>query len=54
MARALKFGCELGIDNAILEGYSEILMKALNEDKSSLSSYGLLIADVKFCHVGFN
>lgn len=47
--RALEFAFELGIVNAVLEGNSKVIMKALIEEEISLSSYGLLIADAKLC-----
>ena len=43
----LEFALELGLDSAILEGDSEILINSLMEDSLSLASFGLLIQDVK-------
>ena len=45
---AVEFALELSVDSVVLKGDSEFLMKALVEEGVSLSSYGLLIADVKF------
>ena len=44
---ALEFSVELGFEKAILEGGSEIVMKALKDDSSSLASFGLLIWDAQ-------
>ncbi|KAK9987380.1 hypothetical protein SO802_032331 [Lithocarpus litseifolius] len=38
--RALEFALELGFDNVVFEGGSEILMKALKQGSSSLAHYG--------------
>ena len=46
-AKALEFSIDLGFVSAILEGDSEIVMKALTNDSASLASFGLLIRDVK-------
>ena len=43
----LEFALELGLDSAVLEGDSEILINSLMEDSLSLASFGLLIQDVK-------
>ena len=48
-ARALEFASEIGVEQALLEGDSEVIMKALVEDGGSLASYDLLIQDAKFC-----
>ena len=42
-ARALEFASEIGVEQALLEGDSEAIMKALVEDGGSLASYDLLI-----------
>lgn len=46
-AIALEFSIDLGSVLAILEGDSEIVMKALMDDSPSLASFCLLIWDVK-------
>ena len=46
-AKALEFSIDLGFVSTILEGDSEIVMKALMNDSASLASFGLLIRDVK-------
>ena len=46
-AKALEFSIDLGFVTAILDGDSEIVMKALMDDSPSLASFGLLIWDVK-------
>ena len=43
----LESALELGLDSAILEGDSEILINSLMEDSLSLASFGLQIQDVK-------
>ena len=47
--RTLELSLKLGFDSVILEGGSEIVMKALKDDSSSLASFGLLIRDVNEC-----
>nr|POE50399.1 hypothetical protein CFP56_35572 [Quercus suber] len=42
--RTLELSLELGFDSVILEGGSEIVMKALKDDSSSLASFNLLIS----------
>lgn len=44
--RALEFGNEIGIRSAIVEGGSEVIVKALRNLDNGLYSYGLLINDV--------
>lgn len=46
--RALEFALELGFENVVLEGDSEILMKALKQGSSNLAHYGHLIQDILF------
>ena len=43
---ALKFGLEVGVDQAIVEGDSEIVVQALGNRSSGLASHNLLIKDV--------
>ena len=43
--RTLEFGSEIGIDKLIVEGDSDIVVKALGNLDKGLSSYGLLIND---------
>ena len=43
--RALESGLEVGIDQAIVEGDSEIVVKTLVSNNLSLASFGLLIED---------
>ena len=43
---ALKFGLEVGVDRAIVEGDSEIVVQALGNRSSGLASHNLLIKDV--------
>ena len=45
--KALQFAADLSLNDVILEGDSEIVINALNEDSHSLSSFGLPIQDVK-------
>lgn len=49
-ARALEFASEIGIEQALLERDSEVIMKASVEEGGSLASYDLLIQDAKFCY----
>ena len=46
--RALELALELGFDNIILEGDSEILLKALKNGASRLAHYGHLTSDIFF------
>jgi len=62
--KVLEFSLELGFIKVILEGDSESVMKALQNDSPSLASFGLLIRDaqsaanlftcIRFLHVGRN
>ena len=47
--KALEFGLEIGMDRAIVEGHSELVVKALINEESDLASYGLLILNVCIC-----
>ena len=49
-ARALEFASEIGIEQALLERDSEVIMKASVEEGGSLASYDLFIQDAKFCY----
>ena len=53
-AKAFEFSIDLGFVSTILEGDSEIVMKALTDDSASLASSGLLIRDVKTYVNNFN
>ena len=44
---ALSFVAELGVKNAVLEGDSFLVVKALIDSESSMSHIGLLIDDAK-------
>ena len=46
--RAMEFSLELGFDDVILEGDSEVLVKTLKDGRNSLTHYGNLIADIFF------
>lgn len=46
-AMALSLAAEIGIKNAILEGDSLVLIRALQEEACSLAPFGVLIKDVK-------
>ena len=50
---ALEFASELGVRQAILEGDSLAVMKALREDEQPLSPTGLLLEDVRFFSQSF-
>ena len=45
--RALIFALELGFDQVILEGDSEIAIRAMNSDDYMAAPFGHLIADIK-------
>ena len=53
VARALQFAAELDFKEAILEGDSEIIIKALKDKESSLTTHGLFIQDAKFISMSF-
>ena len=44
--RVVEFGSEIGVGCAIMEGDSEIIVKALRNKDNGLISYGPLINDV--------
>ena len=46
--RAVEFALELGFENIILEGDSEILIKILNSSNRSLAPFGHIINDINF------
>ena len=46
--KALSFAAELGLSDAVLEGDSMVIIKALEEEHNPLSPIGPLIADAKF------
>lgn len=46
--RALEFVVEIGVDQVILKGDLEILIKALQKDSSSLAQYGHLVTYVQY------
>ena len=46
--RAMEFALELGFDNVILEGDSEVLVKTIKDGRNTLAHYGNLIADILF------
>ena len=52
-ARALQFATKLDFKEAILEGDLEIIIKALKEEESSLTTHGLFIQDAKFISMSF-
>nr|XP_023879227.1 uncharacterized protein LOC111991659 [Quercus suber] len=57
--RALYFAQELGFDHIILEGDSDIAIRAMKEDSFSAASFGHILADIKvlssnFRHLVFN
>ena len=47
-SRALQFASELGFDQVIVEGDCQVLTNALIEDKSFLSTVGVIIDDICF------
>lgn len=44
---ALSLAMEIGINSAVLEGDSLVLIKTLKEDVCSLSPFGVLVKDVR-------
>ena len=46
--RAMEFALELGFDNVILEGDSEVLVKTLKDGRNTLTHYGNLTVDIFF------
>ena len=46
--RAVEFALELGFENIILEGDSDVLIKLLNSCSRSLAPFGHLINDIMF------
>ena len=62
--RAIEFSIELGFSKVILEGDSETVIKALQDNSPSLAPFGLLIRDaqetanfftcISYAHVGRN
>ena len=46
--RAMEFALELGFDNMILEGDSEVLVKTLKDGRNTLTHYGNLTVDIFF------
>ena len=46
-ARAISFAHELSLSNYILEGDSEVVIKALKSNDDSLSSFGHILASAK-------
>ena len=52
--KELELTIELGFDNIILEGDSEVLIKYLAKGGNSLAHYGHLIADIHFLMARFS
>ena len=52
--RALAFGQDIGSSSIILEGDSEVVMKALESYDDSLASFGLLTEDTKLIAESFH
>ena len=46
--RAVEFALELGFENIILEGDSDVLIKLLNSCSKSLAPFGHIINDIIF------
>ena len=47
ITRALELGLEIGLDRVIVEGYSDVTIKALAIETRSLVSFDVLIQDAK-------
>ena len=52
--QALEFGLEVGIDQAIVEGELEIVVKALASKDSGLASFGLLVKVANVCATSYS
>ncbi|KAL0008796.1 hypothetical protein SO802_010298 [Lithocarpus litseifolius] len=52
--RAMSFAAELGVSSTIIEGDSEVVIKALKSEEESLSTYGHLIAAARQFTDGFS
>lgn len=52
--RGLQFATKLGFGSVVLEGDSQVLMSALQQEKEFLTLDGLLIEDVRFYSRLFN
>ena len=51
--RAVEFALELGFENIILEGDSDVLIKLLNSCSRSLAPFGHIINDIMFLAARF-
>ena len=45
--KAVEFAAELGLQKVIFEGDSAMIISALNQDKATLSSFGVVIEDIR-------
>ena len=54
ISRALEFGFEVGVTQAILEGDFEVIIKALVENESFVTSFDPMIQDAKVFSRSFN
>ena len=52
--QALEFGLEVGIDQAIVEGDLEIVVKALASKDSGLASFELLVKAANVCATSYS
>lgn len=52
--QALEFGLEVGIDQAIVKGDSEIVVKALASKDSGLASFELLVKVANVCATSYS
>ena len=51
--RAPQFAQELEISEAVLGGDLEVIIKALKEEETSLTTHGLVLQDAKFFSISF-
>ena len=45
--KAVKFAAEIGLQRVIFEGDSAMVINALNQNNAGLSSYGVVIEDIR-------
>ena len=45
--KAIKFAAEIGLQRVIFEGDSAMVITALNQNNAGLSSYGVVIEDIR-------
>ena len=51
--KAISFALDLGVENVVLEGDSNIIIQALNADSICASSFGHIIEDIRVLALDF-